>query len=78
MFRDFEGRFNAWKAKGERRSDAIKSDAIAALAALRDAYASIDPEAHREQIEGIERALVEAGYRPHPVGGTARSSETQG
>lgn len=77
LFRDFEERFRAWQAKQNVRANTIRSDALSSLAALRDAYASIDPEAHREQIEGIERALLAAGYQPNPVGGTSRSSESQ-
>jgi hypothetical protein len=78
MFRDFEERFHAWRRRQEEKANVRRSDAATALAELREVYARVDAAGYREQIEGIERALIELGITPSPLSGTARSSEHQG
>jgi hypothetical protein len=75
LFRDFEDRFHAWKAKQEQRSGSNRDRAAAALAALRETLARDGSPVLSQQIEGIERALRSAGIEPLPVGGIARPSE---
>lgn len=60
-FRDLQERYAAFRSRQDARTRSKQSDAIAALSALREAYANADPEFFSDQIRAIERAFDEAG-----------------
>lgn len=77
LFRDFEERFNAWKARQERQSEAARTNAAATMAALCEALSRTGEAVHREQAEAIQRALSAAGLGSLHLGGVDRPSENK-
>lgn len=77
MFRDFEERFNAWKARQEKRSNASEASTATFMAAMCERLSRSGEAVDREQAKALADALRAMGIELRGLGQVDRPSESK-